>query len=152
MAIEAPISKYKRNGLLIYMALCLGAAAWFAYDGYYNESFKEKHTEDGKPDSALVFNQKSPPVFLGFALVLGGYLLVIRNKKCVADEKELVIDGGKRIAYDSIQRIDKTHFDSKGYFVLTYKDRNGNEIDCRLNNRRYDNLKALLNRLVAEIS
>ncbi len=87
MAIEAPISKFKKNGLLIYIVVCLAASAWFARDGYMNKNFIDKHTgEDGKADSTLIFNQKAPPFGVGIAVLLAGYFLVIKNKKLVADE------------------------------------------------------------------
>jgi len=152
MAIEAPISKYKKNGLLIYIAVCLAVAAWFAYDGYLNKEFIEKYTEDGKPNSTLVINQKAPFFGAGIASLLGVYLLIIRNKKLIADEKELVFSDTDKIAYDSIEKIDKTNFEAKGYFVLTYKGKGGNEVDRKISSRRYDNLAAVLEHLVAEIS
>ena len=153
MAIEAPISKFKKNGLIIYIVVCLAATAWFAYDGYLNEEFKKNHTdEDGTPDSTLVFNQKAPPFGIGIVVLLGVYLLVIRNKKLVADENALILSAAERIAYDAIQRIDKTHFDSKGFFVLTYKDESGKEIERKISSRKYDNLAAVLDHLVEKIS
>ena len=153
MAVEAPISKYKKNNLKIYIFVCIVFAIWFGYDGYFNEKFKAKHTdENGKPDSSLVFNQKSPPFFLGAAVLLAGYLFAINNKKIIAGESELVISEKKKIAYDSIQKINKTHFDSKGYFIITYKDKNDNELNSKLSDRKYDNLAAVLDQLVAKIS
>ncbi len=111
MAIEARISKFKRNGLIIWMVACIAVAAYCAYDGYFNEKFKAKYTnEDGTPKSTLVFNQKSPPYFIGAGLLLGAYWFAIRNKKLIADENELVINDKERISYDSIQQINKTHF------------------------------------------
>ena len=86
MAIEAPISKFKKNGLILWMVVCIGVAIYCAYDGYFNEKFKTKHTnEDGTPKSTLVFNQKSPPYFIGAAVLLGAYWFTIRNKKLIAD-------------------------------------------------------------------
>jgi hypothetical protein len=153
MAIEAPISKFKRNGLIIWMVACIAAAAYCAYDGYLNEKFKIKHSnEDGTPDTTLAFNQKSPPYFIGAALLLGAYWFVIRNKKLIADEKELIINDKQRISYDSIEKIDKTYFKSKGRFVITYKDENGKEVDRKINDRQYDNLQPVLDHLVAEIT
>lgn len=153
MAIEAPISKYKKSGLLIYIVVCLGASGWFAYDGYLNKNFIEKHThEDGRPDSTLVFNQKIPPFGLGIAVLLVGYFFVIKNKKIVADETDLILSATEKIPYDSIQQIEKTHFESKGFFVLTYKDSSGKEIECKMNSRQYDNLPAVLAHLVEKIS
>jgi len=152
MALVAPLSKYKRNSYLTWMALCIGFGAWFAYDGYFNDKFMNKHSRDGKPDGTLVFNQKAPYVLVTVAALLGGYLLAIRNRRMVAEEKNLVIDGKISIAYDSIQKIDKTLFDSKGRFTVTYLGPNGKEIDRRISDRDYDNLSAILDHLVAKIS
>ncbi|MBN1391812.1 MAG: hypothetical protein JW947_03305 [Sedimentisphaerales bacterium] len=153
MVIEAPISKSKKNTLKIYIAICVLIAVWFGYDGFFNETFKEKHTDsNGTPDSTLVFNQKSPPFFIVAAALLGAYLFLIRNKKLIADENELVISGKEKISYDSMQKIDKTSFDSKGVFVITYKNKDGSEVDRKISDRNYDNLKAVLDKLIAEIS
>lgn len=161
MAIEAPISKFKKNNFRICIAVCLVMAIVFAYDGYlskYNWSmrssfYKEQVVDnDGKPSSVMVFNQKSPPFFVGAAALLWAYLFAIKNKKLIADETELVLGGRDRISYDSIQRIDKTHFEKKGFFVFTYKDENGKEINRKLSDRTYDNLNAILDHLVAQIS
>ena len=57
-----------------------------------------------------------------------------------------------RIPYDSIQKIDRTHFEKKGVFVITYKNTAGSQVDCRINDRTYDNLAAILDVLVAKIS
>jgi hypothetical protein len=153
MAIEAPLSKFKKNNFKIGIAICIGLAIWFAYDGYYNKEFKAEHTgEDGTPDSTLVFNQKAPPYLIGAAVLLGAYLFVIRNKKVVADETELAINTKEKIPYDSIEKIDKTNFDSKGHFTVTYKDEAGGEVNRKISDRTYDNLAAILEHLVAKIS
>jgi hypothetical protein len=153
MVLEAPISKSKKNTLKIYIAICVLIAVWFGYDGYFNETFKEKHTDsNGTPDSTLVFNQKSPPFFIAAAALLGVYLFVIRNKKLIADENELVISNKEKISYDSILKIDKTGFDSKGLFIITYKNKDGSEVNRKISDKTYDNLKAVLDKLVAEIS
>jgi len=161
MPIEAPISKFKKNGLMIYIGVCLLAAGVFAYDGYLSKyewsrrySFYKEHVidNDGIPTSTMNFNRKAPPVFLGIAVLMGAYLLVIRSKKLVADENALILSNAERIAYDAIQKIDKTHFDSKGVFVLTYKDEGGKEIERKISSRKYDNLKAVLDYLVEKIT
>ncbi len=153
MAIEARSSKYRRNNFIIGIAICVLFAIWFAYDGYYNEAFKAKHTkDDGTPDSTLVFNQKSPPFFIGVAVLLCGYLLIIRNNKVVADEGELIINSKEKIPYDSIQKIDKTNFESKGYFTISYKDKGGGQVNRRISDRKYDNLAPILEHLVAKIT
>lgn len=152
MALVAPLSRYKVKTFLIYMAVMVGFGAYCFYDGRYNQSFIEKHSPDGKPDGTMVFNQKAPAYLVGAAALLGVYLLVIRNKKVVVEDNALVIDGKTSIPYDSIQKIDKTNFDKKGHFTVTYKAPDGKEIDRKISDRDYDNLKAVLDYLVAKIS
>ncbi len=159
MVIEAPLGKYKKNNLKIYIAVCVIFAAVFAYDGYLSEyewshrrSFYEKHVKDGRPDDTMIFNQKAP-IFLGVAAVaLGIRLWAIRNRKLIADENELVVSDRQKIPYDSIEKIDKTLFEKKGLFVITYKDENGGEVNLRLSDKTYDNLAAVLDHVVAKIS
>ena len=161
MAIEAHISKYKRTNLKIYIGVCVTAAIIFAYDGYLSKykwskrySFYKEHFIDNgnKPTATMKFNQMSPLFFIGAAVILGAYLLAVKNKKLTADENELIISDKEKIAYDSIQKIDKTYFDKKGFFIITYKDKGGREVNCKLSDRTYDNLAAILEHLVAEIS
>ena len=130
-----------------------GFGIYCIYDGYYNEKFIKKHKDaEGNPNSTLVFNQKSPPYLIGAAALLGVYLFAIKNKKIVADENELIISSKERISYDSIQQIDKTYFEKKGFLVITFKDKDGKEARRKLNERTYDNLAAILEHLVAKIS
>jgi hypothetical protein len=151
--LVAPLSKYKKKTFLIWMGLCIVFGAWFFYDGYFNEKYISKHTTaDGKPDGDLVFNRKAPIALIVVVAFLGGYLFVIRNKKVVADETGLVIDDKVSIAYDAIQKIDKTHFDAKGRFTITYQGQDGKEIDLEISDRNYDNLKAILDHLISKIS
>lgn len=153
MAIEAPLSKYKRNSLKIYIAICLIMGAWFAYDGYLSETFISEHTnEQGVADADLVINRVAPPFFAGAAALLGLWLYAVRGRKLVADENELVVAAKKTIPYDAIESIDKTHFDDKGFFTITYKRDTGTEAKCKLNDRQYDNLKAILDFLIAKIT
>ncbi len=155
MAIEAPLSKYKKQNYLIIFALLVALGGWFAYDGYLNENFIKDHTDisdtgEETPDSDLVFNRKSPPFFLAGALLVGGYFLMVRGRKIVAGDTSLQM-GKVEISYDSIERITKTFFDKKGYFILTYKD-GDKEIDVKLSDRSYDNMPAILDELVKQIS
>jgi hypothetical protein len=153
MAIEAPISKFKKNNILIYIGICIIFAAWFAYDGYINEKFIQEHTnENGKADSILIFNQKSPPFFLVGAVFFGIYFYRIKGRKLLAEENELVFSGGKSIPYDAIEKINKTWFEKKGYFVITYKDKDGKETEHKISDRSYDGLENILNHLVEKIS
>lgn len=153
MVIEAPISKFKKNNLKIYIALCIGLAAWCAYDGYFNEDWIKEHTNpDNTPQPYLVFNQKAPYFLGGAAVLLGAYLFAIRNKKTFIDENELVIGDKEKISLESIQKIDKTRFKSKGFFLITYKNKNGRETNRKLSDRTYDNLEAILDKLVEKIS
>jgi len=153
MAIEAPLSKHKRNNLKIYIVVCLILAGWFAYDGYISRSFISEHTnEEGNPDGVLVFNQKVPPAFVAAAVLLGAYLYAIRERKLLADDNELVVAGKERIPYGQIEMIDKTYFAEKGFFTIVYKRDNGTETKRRLNDRDYDNLEPILDHLVAKIT
>lgn len=153
MAIEAPLSRYKRNNLGIYIAVCLALAGWFAYDGYVNQDFITEHThEEGGPDGVLAINQKAPPALVGAAVLLGAYLYAIRGRKLVADDNELIVAGKERIPYSEIEKIDKTYFSDKGFFTVVYRQGNGPEIKRRLSDRHYDNLKPILELLVAKIT
>jgi hypothetical protein len=136
--------------------LLIGFGIWFTYDGYFNEDFIKKNTEnydtpEAAPNNDLVFNQRAPFFLFGVALVIGVWFFLVRDKKLVVGEDALVT---KRcsIAYDSIEMIEKTHFESKGYFVITYKDKEGKEARLKLCDRNYDNLPAVLDELVAKIS
>lgn len=151
MAIEAPLSSYKKKNLMIIAAVLIGIGLWFAYDGYKNQKFIDKHTkEDGTPDSTLSFNRKSPPFFIAAGVLAGVYLAVISRKKVVADENNLQV-GCITIAYDTIEAVNKTHFDSKGYFILTYSE-GGQNKDLKISDRTYDNLPAVLDHIVTKIS
>jgi hypothetical protein len=153
MALIAPLSKYKRNTYFIWMAVLVGFAAYCVYDGCFNENFIKKHTgTDGRPDGTLAFNQKAPPFLVGAAVLLGAYLFVIRSRRVVAEDDGLVINGKAKIAYDSIQKIDKTDFDSKGHFTFTYRGPDGKDINRKLSDKDYDNLGAILDHIVAKIS
>jgi hypothetical protein len=153
MALTATLSKYKKNTYFVWMALCIGFAAYCVYDGHFNEGFISKHSSaDGKPDSTLVFNRKAPYILVPVAALLGVWLLVISKRKITAEENGLVIDGKINIAYDSIQKIDKTLFASKGRFTIMYKDAGGKETDRVISDKDYDNLPAILDHLVAKIS
>ncbi|MEK7993148.1 MAG: hypothetical protein AAB403_05020 [Planctomycetota bacterium] len=153
MPVEAPVSKFRKTNLKIYIAVCIAFVIWCVYDANFNEKFREKYTDaDGKPTGWLVINQKAPPYLAGVALLLAGYLFAIRNKKIVADENELVISDKEKVRYDTIQRIDKTYFDKRGFFIVTYKNESGKDVHRALSDRKYDNLGAVLDHLVAKIS
>lgn len=160
MTIEAPVSKLRRNNGKLFIIACLGFSIWLGYDGYFNQKFIEKHSPDDKPDGTLVFNQKAPFFLIGVAVLLGIQQFAMRNKKLIAEENELIIPSTslrtgsdkEKISYDSIQQIDKTHFKSKGYFLITYQDENGKESELKISDKKYDNLKPILDHLVAKIT
>ncbi len=153
MEIVAPLSKHKRNSLIIVIVGIVGFALWCVYDGYVNQSFIEEHTnaETGEPDDTLVFNQKGPPFMLLGAALVGGYWFLIRKRRIVATDTELVMNAKARIAYDDIQAIDKTHFDDKGYFHI-HHTRAGKEVKTRIDDRKFDKLQPILDHLVAQIT
>lgn len=153
MAIEASYCKYRKDNLKIGIVICIIAVIWFVYDGYFNEKWINEHTNaDGSPQTYLVFNRKAPVYFGAAVVILTGLLLAVKNKKIIAAENELIISGKRKIPYDSIEKIDKTHFDSKGYFIITYLDENNGKTKCKISHKKYDNLKLLLDELVAKIS
>jgi len=151
MAIEAPLSSYKKKNMIIIACVLIGVGGWFLYDGYYNQTFIDEHTVDGVANSTLNFNRKSPPFFIGAGLLLGGWFFVVKNKKIIAGEEGLKI-GKETIHYEKIEKINKTNFDSKGYFIVTCTDQNGQQKELKLSDRTYDNLGAILDHLVAKIS
>jgi len=152
MAIVAPVSKYKIKTYLIYIVAVIALAVYCVYDGYFNQSFKDKHLIDGKPDKTMTANQQAPYYLGGLAVLLGIYVLVIRGRKITAEDNALIINSKLTIPYDSIQKIDKTNFDTKGSFVITCKTPDGKEIDRKISDADYDNLKPILDHLVAKIS
>ncbi|GAJ14894.1 unnamed protein product, partial [marine sediment metagenome] len=139
------------NSPLIYIVILIGFAGYCVYDGYFNEKFIEKHTKDGKPDSTLVFNQKAPPFLALGALWFGFCAFQSRSKKVVADENA-ISSGKKTITYDSIEKIDKTYFKSKGYFIITCKNEGEKQQQLKLSDRDYDNLQAILDHVISKIS
>jgi len=150
--VEAPISRYKKNNLVLWIVLLVGLSAWFAYDGYVSEKFITKHTlENGQPDLSLQLNRKAPFFMVGGAILLGIWYLVIKGKKAIADETALRI-GKLEIPYTSIESIDKTYFDTKGFFLLKYKNNQQQASDLKLSDRAYDNLPAVLDLLISKIS
>jgi hypothetical protein len=166
MAIEAPYSKYSKTNFKIAIAVCIGGAIIFAYDGYlskyewsFRRSFYEEHVKDGKLDSTLVLNRSAPLVLGPLASILAAWFWVRRREKLIADENELIISTKEKIPYDSIQKIDRTYFSSKDYIVITYKKKprsaaahNGVEVNRKLSARKYDNLEAIWEHLAAKIS
>jgi hypothetical protein len=150
MAIEAPLSRYKKQNMLIMIAILIGVGLWFAYDGYKNEDFIAKHTVNGVPDSTLSFNRKAPPLMVGAGILLGIYFVIIKGKKIITDDNGLV-SGNTTIPYDAIEKINKTHFDKKGFFTITYTE-NGQSKELTLKDRTYDNLPAVLDHIVSKIS
>jgi len=152
MAVIATFSKYKKTNYKIAIAILVAAAIYFAYDGYFNQKFIDKHSLTGEPDGTLVFNRKSPPFLLAGGVAMAVCLFVVGGRKVVADENELIISEKEKIAYDSIEAIDKSNYESKGVFVITYKDSAGSEVQRKLSDKTYDNLNAVLDVLVAKIT
>ena len=87
---------------------------------------------------------------IGAGILLGIYFVTIKGKKIIADENELIC-GKVKLPYDAIEKINKTHFDKKGFFVVTYSQ-DGQSKDIKLSDRTYDNLSAVLDQIVSKIS
>lgn len=150
MSIEAPLSKYRKHNTMIFIGILVILSVWFWYDGHYNQKFIDKHTVNGNPDSTLVFNRKSPPYILAAAAIVAIRFWLNKNKKVVADDQGLHCDG-VTIPYDKIESIDKTHFESKGVFIVHYQD-SGQKKEVKLSDRAYDNMPAILDHLVSKIT
>jgi hypothetical protein len=150
MSLEAPFSKYKKHNLVLFAAILAGIAVWFWYDGKYNQKFINKHTVNGTPDGTLEFNRKSPPFMLIAAALVGIRFWMIKDKKIVVDNQGLQYEK-LAIPYDKIESIDKTHFDSKGFFVIHYRDQQQVKT-LQLSDRQYDQLSAILDHLVSKLT
>ena len=159
MALEAPYSKYRKTNFKLLILICIIGGIVFAYDGYFSkyewskrQSFYEKYTKDGKPSDTMLFNQKFPFLLGAVAIVAVILFIKAKDNKVLAEESDLSIDNKVKISYDAIQKIDKTHFDTKGFFVITYKDGSDKQVDFKISNKKYDNLKPVLEHVVAKIS
>ena len=154
MAIEAPLSRYRRNSLIFMIVVAVGGGLWFAYDGYLSETFIQKHkdAETGEPDFDLKVNRAAPPYMFLAAVLIAGYWALIRHRKIVATETELVISKRLIIPYAAIQSIDKTHFSDRGYFDILYQRPDGSEAKTRIDDRKFDKLQPLLDHLIAQIT
>jgi hypothetical protein len=132
--------------------MLLAFAVYFAYDGYYNQKFMSKHTRDGKPDSTLVFNRKSPLFLLAGAIAVAVWYWKVKDKKLIADDEAIVFGEKDKILYNLIESINKTSYNSKGFFIIEYKSDSGQKSQRRISNRTYDNLDAVLDLLVSKIT
>ena len=153
MAIEAPYSKYRKQNCIIFIVVVLALSGWCIYDGYMNDKWIAEHTnEDGTPQAYLVFNRQAPFYMIPLSVVIAVFWFIVRDKKLIADENALVFSENEKIPYDSIQAIDKTHYEAKGYFIITYKTDEGPEQDKKISYKKYDNTKAILEYLVEKIT
>jgi hypothetical protein len=152
MAIKVPVSRYRKNNHLIALVICLALAAWCFYDGRYNKEFIQKHTNpDGTPnDPWLIVNRNAPPYLLIAGVLVIANFYRVRNQRVRIDEDTLFING-LSIPLKEVVEIDRTEFDTKGFFVLSYKS-GGAEQKITLYSRQYDHLSDILDRLIEEIS
>jgi len=152
MAVVAPFAKYKKTNYKIWILILVVAGVWFTWDGKKNEKFIARHTKDSKADHTLIFHQKCLPYFIGAAVLVAIYAVIRNGKKIVADEQELILSNNEKIAYSSIESINKTDYQPKGFFVVSYKGQDGQVCQKKISNRDWDNLDAVLDLLVTKIS
>jgi hypothetical protein len=153
MSVVAPYCQYKKTNFKLGILILLVAAVWFTYDGRYSKKFIERHTKKGQPDPTLVFHQKYAfPIFGTAAAVLAIIFVTLKGKKIVADEQELILSDGSKITYNSIESVNKTEYQSKGFFTVEYKSQDGQKKLCKISNRDFDDLDAVLEILVAKIT
>jgi hypothetical protein len=159
MSIEAPLSKYKKHNMLITMVAFIGFAAIFGYDGYMSKyewskryDFYKKHVIDnnGVPDGDMKINQYGSILLLALGLYNGFNFLKSKDKKIVADEQGLTCEG-LTIPYNQIDSIDKTYFNSKGFFTIHYQDQQQTKT-LKISDRQYDHLPAVLDHLVSKLT
>jgi hypothetical protein len=151
MSLEAPFSKYKKHNLLLITVILAVIAVWFWHDGKYNQKFIDKHTVNGTPDGTLEFNRKSPPFMLIAAALAMARFWMVKNKKIVVDDQGLTCEK-LTIPYDRIDSIDKTYFDSKGCFIVHYRDEQQSVKTLQISDRLYDHLPAVLDHLVSKLT
>lgn len=138
--------------MVLYIAVCLVLSVWCVYDGYVNKGFIAKHTtQEGKADSTLLLNRIGGPSLLLLAIGLTVWLYMIRTRRLIATRDMLITAKGNKIPFDSIEKIDKTHFQNKGFFTITYHDAQDTR-SLRLDERDYDDLGPILQRLIEAIS
>ena len=70
----------------------------------------------------------------------------------VADDEALAFNEKDKIPYSSIESINKTNYDLKGFFVIEYKLPDGKKSQRKISDRDYDNLGAVLEVLVSKIT
>ncbi len=161
MAVEAPLSKYKKDNYRMTIGAFLLFAILFAYDGYLSKyewskrhSFYKEHVLDnnGVPDSTMVRNRRLGPALAVCAAVAAVRMVMVKGRKIIAADDALVLADGTTIPYDRIDQIDKTHFEAKGVFTVTYRAESGAERNLKLNARAYDNMPAILEVLTAKLT
>ena len=147
----ATYSRHKKQNLKIWMVVLFGCAIWFAYDGYANKGFIEKHTIEGKADSTLNFNRKSPPIFVLGSALFGAILFMRKDRKIETDDRGIILANGNRIDFDAIEQVVKTNFEKKGKFELVYRT-GGREERQIFSRYQYDNMEAVLDEVISKIS
>jgi hypothetical protein len=142
------------------MAAFLVIAAVLGYDGYLSKytwskryDFYKKHVIDnnGIPDSDMTINRYGAIVLLALGLYKGFVFWNTKDKKVVADDKGLNYEK-LSIPYGRIDSIDKTYFDSKGYFIVHYRDEQDQVKQVQLSDRQYDHMPAVLDHLVSKLT
>jgi len=152
MDIVGPVSGHKKSTLVLYIVMLAVFGLWCVYDGYLNKDFITRHTENGKANGNLVFNRYAPLGMMLGAVAFGASLYRMRGRKVVATDTELIVCDEFTIPYDAIEQIDRTHFEKRGFFIITYKTEGDSQTTARLDDREYDNLGPILDRLVEKIS
>ena len=155
MAIEATGSKFSRNNNLILAVVCLAAAAWFGYDGWFGQyrqdqlDINEQNIGIRKPTVNLYFNQ-----YVGVVLIPIGVFNLIGAAKCksrkiVADDKAVTLSDGRQIKYADITKIDRRLFEKSGRFTIEYTDAGRDKV-VKFDDRKYDKLGILLDEIIKQ--
>lgn len=151
MDIVAKYSNYRLGNIKIAIFVLLGLSVWFAYDGYYNPKFIDKHTVEGKPDDTLIVHKYFAFFAVPGAAVATAAFFMLRKKQIVAGQDALQINPVCSIPYDSIEEVDHTDYDASGNFTITYADGGVNK-KLVLSRKQWDGLEKVLDFVISKIS
>jgi len=154
MAVEVVGSKYTSRTNLLIAAACVVFGLWFLYDGWLNQEFIQGHTDideatgEQKIDGDLQLNRTWIPLGCGVVMI---YFVIsavrLKSKKIVTDSEGLILNDGRKIAFNDIRQIDKRFFDQKGYFAIEYEQADQTK-EMKFDDRTWDGLGLLLDEIV----
>jgi len=138
MAVECRLTKSRKLRWVLYLVLCVGFAAYCAYDGWISEKFKD---DPGN----LLFNQVGAVCLAGLAVVLIIGFVKINGTRVVADETGIDVNGKLKIKWSDLTGADDSGYE-KGLVTVFYKQ-DGNERKYVIDNYKIDHFEELLDEI-----